>query len=621
MLRKRLSVLVFSLLILSITSGGCGRIVGNILEIGPPENRVVVEKDVMVRMRDGVLLATDVYKPREPGKYPVILTRLPYGKGGMGRAGLVFAQRGYIFVVQDCRACFKSEGDVFIPFATDWEDGMDTVEWIVRQPWYDGNLGTWGASYLGITQWQIAANNPYIKCMYPTITTGRLDMTVHSGGAFHYNLGKGWSSGVGKQNVESSAGMLGMLKDLMPGGLGKKDEEGGYYNKPLMPEFIESWDEIEGMTLEQGLIKAGLMQDVDNPPPDVVYNMLDAMNYPAFSEGSDEFNFKDRYRELTAPMLMLAGWYDIFIGAQLEDYMSIRKTAPEHVAGNTRLIIGPHGHISGTHPDAEKGARMVATIRNLMNVDWYDYWLKGEDNGIMDTAPIRLYVMGKNVWRDEYEWPLARTVYTDYYIHSGGDANTKRGDGTLSTEPTGEGPPDRFKYDPRDPVPTVGGNNLLIPMGAKDQAEVEVRDDVLVFTSAPLEKDLEVTGPIRMILYAASSAKDTDFTAKLCDVYPDGTSLIIQDGIIRARYRESYRAPSLIEPEKVYEYEIGMAATSICFLKGHRIRVQVSSSNFPRFDRNTNAGGEGGIENIIVAEQTVYHDKDNPSRIILPVIP
>jgi hypothetical protein len=260
-------------------------------------------------------------------------------------------------------------------------------------------------------------------------------------------------------------------------------------------------------------------------------------------------------------------------------------------------------------------------IKDFMVFDWFDRWLRGEDNGVEQEAPILLYVIGKNEWRREQEWPLARTKYTDYYLHSNGQANRRAGDGAISTVAPQEESTDKFVYDPLNPVPTHGGNNLLESVGALDQKKIEERPDVLVYTTPALTEAVEATGPITVTLYAASSTRDTDFTAKLCDVYPDGRSLNLADGIIRARYRESLTAPSLIEPGKIYEYRIDLWATSNLFRQGHKIRVQVSSSNFPRFDRNANAGGEGGKNNVLKAEQTIYHDAAHPSHITLPVIP
>jgi len=607
------SFLILAAVIVAVS--GCTLFMSAFLDLPPPSKLVKVEKNVMVEMRDGVRLATDVYKPvGMKGPLPVVLARLPYDKNNVGVVGRLFAERGYIYVIQDCRACFASEGDVFVPMVYDREDGMDTVEWIAEQEWFDGNLGTWGPSYLGITQWAIAYDNPYHKCAYQQITTSRLNATIFLGGAFSYRLASGWTSGVGKQNENASPVPLGEAVDW---------ETEGFFNAPLKPEIPIEWEDLAGKSVDE--LSATLTRAMGLPegevPPDTVEKMIELMAYPGFTEYADAFNYKDRYNRTNAPALMVAGWYDIFIDGQLMDFEAMRANAPGDAGEHTRIIIGPWGHASGAHPDAPRKDRTTGQFKDFFIMDWYEYWLKGKDNGVTDQAPIKLFVMGKNQWRDEYEWPLERTEYTKFYLHGGGDANSINGDGVLSTEPPGDEPPDEFAYDPRDPVPTMGGANLLENVGPKDQAEVEKRDDVLVFTSVKLDDELEITGPIEAVIYAASSAVDTDFTVKLCDVYPDGTSLNLQEGIIRARYRDSLTAPSLIEPGKVYEYHIKLWPTSNCFLPGHRIRIQVSSSSFPRFDRNANAGGVGGEMNIVVADQTIYHDRRRPSHLLLPVIP
>jgi len=382
-----------------------------------------------------------------------------------------------------------------------------------------------------------------------------------------------------------------------------------------------SYQDMAHLTIEQIAVKAGFAESSQKVSADTTDQMIELMSYPGFALSSDDFNFKDRYRQVSAPALMIAGWYDIFLAGQLDDFMAMRKMAPGDAGRYTRIIIGPWGHIRGKHPDAGQEASLGVMIKDLMVFKWFDRWLRGEENGIEKQAPILLYVMNKNEWRPEQEWPLARTRYTDYYFHSNGRANSRSGDGAISAEKSMEEAADKFEYDPLQPVPTHGGNNLLESVGAMDQKKIEARQDVLVYTTPALTEAVEATGPITVTLYAASSTRDTDFTAKLCDVYPDGRSLNLADGIIRARYRESLTEPSLIEPGKIYEYKIDLWSTSNLFPKGHRIRVQVSSSNFPRFDRNSNAGGEGGKDKVIKAEQTIYHDAAHPSHITLPIIP
>jgi putative CocE/NonD family hydrolase len=285
------------------------------------------------------------------------------------------------------------------------------------------------------------------------------------------------------------------------------------------------------------------------------------------------------------------------------------------------MVVGPWPHgVTRKVGEIDFGKEANLNERYLQS-NWFDHWLKGKGTDIDNWAPLRIFVMGTKKWRNEYEWPLARTKFTPYYFHSNGNANTAAGDGTLSTQkPVGE-PADEYVYDPANPVPTKGGCNLTIAAGPFDQRENEKRDDVLVFTTDVLTDDLEVTGPVKTVLYAASSATDTDLTAKLVDVYPDGRAMNICDGIIRARYRNQGKA-ELIEPNKTYRYEIDLWPTSNVFLKGHRVRVEISSSNFPRFDRNPNTGHKFGADaEIIKANQEIYHDQLHPSHILLPVIP
>jgi hypothetical protein len=284
-----------------------------------------------------------------------------------------------------------------------------------------------------------------------------------------------------------------------------------------------------------------------------------------------------------------------------------------------RLLVRPadHSEVEKNGFDLDYGAEVHR---------WFDYWLKGIDNGIMNEPPVRLFVMGKNRWREENEWPLARTIYTPWYLHSAGQANTLHGDGSLSAERPASEPQDRYTYDPHDPVPTRGGGlccwQAALPGGAFDQRQVEARKDVLVYTSAMLEQDLEVTGPLKVVLWAASSAVDTDWTAKLVDVHPCGYARNLADGILRARYRHGTSKAQLLKPGGIEEYVIELSPTSNVFLAGHRIRLEISSSNFPHYDRNPNTGrAAASEEDMVSAAQTVYHDAQHPSHILLPIIP
>ena len=329
------------------------------------------------------------------------------------------------------------------------------------------------------------------------------------------------------------------------------------------------------------------------------------------------------------PMFHVSSWYDIFLEGALNAFQALRERGGSPLArSGQKLLVGPWSHLrpyttptSKETGDIDFGEAALIDLHPYL-VRWFDFWLKDIDTGIMDEPPVSIFVMGENRWREENEWPLARTHYTRFYLHADGPANTRSGAGTLSTAPPDDEPPDQFVYDPADPVPTAGGSVMIIPQGVEDQRSVEDRQDVLVYTSEVLERDLEVTGPIKAHIFAATTARDTDFTVKLVDVRPDGYAHNLQDGIIRARYRDSAAQPLLVDPGRVYEYVIDLWWTSHLLKAGHRLRVEVSSSNFPRFDRNQNTGAALGIDSRLeIAQQTVHHSAGYPSHIILPVIP
>jgi putative CocE/NonD family hydrolase len=367
-------------------------------------------------------------------------------------------------------------------------------------------------------------------------------------------------------------------------------------------------------------------------------------HHPAFATWIDHPDYDDYWKatavdenfdKFTIPVLQVCGWYDLYAGGMMINHVGLREQAGNELArDNAKIIMGPwtHPQAGMTLPPGTTNAGDrdfgLGSLLNTAAIEkaWFDHWLKGVDNGSEHEAPVKIYVMGSDVWRDEQEWPLARTKWTPYYLHSGGFANSINGDGTLSTELPGEGRSDMFAYDPLNPVPSMGGCNCcnpeVVPWGVFDQRVVEFRDDVLVYTTPPLEHDIEVTGPIIMHLWATTDGPDTDFTAKLCDVYPDGRSWNLCDGIVRARYRNGRAPASLVEPGEVYHFEIDLWVTSNVFKAGHAIRIEISSSNFPRFDRNLNTGGVIGRETEVrTAINRVYHDPDRPSHVLLPVIP
>jgi putative CocE/NonD family hydrolase len=337
------------------------------------------------------------------------------------------------------------------------------------------------------------------------------------------------------------------------------------------------------------------------------------------------------YDQISVPALNISGWYDIFLWSTFQNYRGMQRRGGTEVARqNQRLIIGPwtHANFSGSFPEREFGPGASSAAIDLpgIHLRWFDRWLKEVDNGIDQEPPVMIYVMGIDEWRSESDWPLPDTQYRPYYLHSRGQANTLHGNGTLSTEAPGDEPPDVYLFNPLRPVPTVGGQ-VILPgsnaMGPRDQREVELRDDVLVFSTPTLDRPVEVTGPIEVHLFVASSAPDTGFTGKLVDVYPDGRAMILTEGILRARYRNSFTEPELVKPGQVYELRLNLWATSNVFLPGHRIRLEISSSNFQRFDRNSNTGGDISKESADqyqIAVNRIFHDTAWPSRLILPII-
>ena len=570
-------------------------------KLSQPIYRAKVDVNVMVSMRDGTKLATDIYRPDAEEKFPAILVRLPYGKTEayceMPALGWYFSKRGYVFVVQDVRGKYDSEG-VPYPFVNEPDDGYMTQKWIVTQSWSNGKIGTLGDSYYGYTQWASAPlRSPHLKTMITLVTaTDLYGEWLYINGPFHLYTMLGW--------LYLCWGTRAMLfHDVKPGFIPINWE-----HLPLITA-----DEAAGQSVE-------CYKDVIKHP-----------NRDAYWKGkSDDYPFD----QVAVPVLHIAGWYDVFLRGQLKDYVAMTdKAATPQARKSQKLVVMPcHHEIARFTPPEERGFGPGKDIDFGPNVDpdmmalclrWFDYWLKGIDNGLMDEPPVRIFIMGENVWRYENEWPLARARYTKYYLHSNGRANSMYGDGFLNTKaPDTSEPSDSYVYDPNDPVPSAAEDLWYFLDVVKDQRIVEKRDDVLVYTTPPLRESVEVTGPLSVKLYASSTARDTDFTAKLVDVHPNGYVQYIQEGIIRARYRESRESPSLIEPGKIYEYTIDLWATSNLFKAKHRIRVEISSSNFPRFDRNPNTGHEFGVDTkTVTATQTIYHDEHHPSHILLPIVP
>jgi putative CocE/NonD family hydrolase len=562
---------------------------------------VAVEKLLheRVAMRDGIHLDTNVYHPPGAARYPTVLIRTPYGKGADFPAGYSsFIQHGYAVVMQDVRGRYGSEG-VFDALHQEGPDGYDTLNWIAAQPWSDGKVGMIGGSYLGIAQWRVALlNNPHLKAIFPVVSGSDdyLDRFYSPGGA-----------------MKLGHRLLWLSQNLTPAGVAK-------------PKFGDYIGHLPLRTSDRAAAKTTLP---------IYQTVLDHPTYDSFWK---EQSIRENISRVHVPVFSVGGWYDNYVESDLDAFAALHK--PGKPDDKHRIMIGPWPHnMSSLFAGIGFGNDSSAPIR-AYQIEWFDHWLKGTPEGAtrytpstwhnvpaeVDEAPMHIFVMGVNRWRDEQEWPLARTRYTALYLAGKGHANTLKGDGGLVWKVEKKAKPDQFTYDPRDPVPTMGGavccDPKIFPWGPMDQRSVEKRKDVLVYTSEALKQDLEVTGPVRVVLYAASSAPDTDFTAKLIDVFPSGEARNLTDGLLRVRYRHGLDKAELGEPGEIYPLTIDAGVTSNVFLPGHRIRVEISSSNFPRFDRNPNTGRPLADETVLKkAQQSVYHTRIYPSHVLLPVVP
>ncbi len=547
-----------------------------------PQGPFVFEADVKTPMRDGVNLAANVFRPKGDGPFPVILMRTPYGKpDDKWDDAKRYTAAGYAMVVQDCRGRGKSEG-VWDPFRYDVQDGYDTQEWIGHQPWCNGSIGTSGGSYVGWTQWAPAPKSSrYLKAMVPVVPFANTYDLAYTGGAFQLALLMGWGTAVGG---------ISLAPDKL---------QEAFRHLPLRT-FTEQFDKK-------------------------VPYLDDWVTHYTYDDYWKARGIDHRYADITVPILNIGGWYDIFSKVTLDLVTQVRAASTNReVRRNQFVVIGPWTHGVGAKQVGELDFGTDAGLDlGGLQFKWFQYWLKGRETGIQDWPAYYLFVMGENRWRGENEWPLKRTRFTSFFLHGAGHAATLKGDGLLNSTEPGEEPSDQFTYDGSNPVPSVGGNNLVgASAGPMDQAGVEERADVLVYSTAPLEQDTELTGPVKLILWAASSARDTDFTGKLVDVHPDGKAYNLCDGIVRAQYRNGADKPALLEPGKATQFEVDLWVTSNLFRQGHRIRLEVSSSNFPRFDRNPNSGKPFGTDTeLLSARQTILHDRDHASYLVLPVIP
>jgi hypothetical protein len=563
---------------------------------------VTIEHDVPVQMRDGMVLRADIYRPTTAGKFPVILKRTPYDKRNVDATdfGLNAASHGYVVINQDVRGRYASEGEWY-PFLHESDDGYDTVEWAAALPYSDGRVGMYGGSYVGATQMLTAiAHPPHLSGICPVVTASNYhDGWTYQGGAFEQWFNESWTSGLAQDTLnrvvqKHTNAMNGIL--TLPLG-----------NYPLfeLPQDSSDADRLRSLAPY----------------------FLDWLAHPDYDGYWKRWSIEEQYSKITVPSLTIAAWYDIFLGGSLNNYVGVRQHgANEAARRGQRLLVTIGGHAGSSRKIGEVDFGATAEFKeDEVTLAWYDYLFKNVNNEFANPKPVKIFVLGTNQWRDEDDWPLARAHNTKYFLHSSGKVNSVSGDGGLATDAPRSDNPDPYVYDPTNPAPTVGGPlccdwGHLAP-GPRDQRAVEARADVLVYSTPPLAQDLEVTGPVQLELFAKSSAVDTDFTAKLVDVWPNGFAQNLTEGIIRARYRTSQEKPELMNPGQVYKFMIDVWATANVFLKGHRVRLEISSSNFPRFDRNLNTGQDaGGAAKPVSVTNFVYHDAGHPSALILPVV-
>jgi putative CocE/NonD family hydrolase len=570
---------------------------------------VTLTKNIKVKMRDGVLLSGDLYRPDSDDQYPAVIMRTPYNKNGMETCKdysdpYLLAEKGYNVFIQDVRGCYSSEGVLKSTGENEINDGYDTVEWAAVQPWCNGMVGMYGLSYFGYTQLAAAEQRPpHLVAICPFEMSGLYPFSVgktctmntyHLMWLYSQALGNLEASDIKEEEKQRLKDKL--LKNMnqipeMLNILPLRDIPAAYVDEfPLLKDFIE------------------ILDNIDNPAfKKRIHNPLD-------------------FENMNVAMLHCAGWYDLAHEGVVGNYEeALRKASTERMEKGQKLILGPWVHGGDfsnviDHVDFGEHASGKAFGMAKKTQDWFDYWLKGIDNGIMEEPPIDLFVMGVNQWRKEKEWPLKRTLYKNFYLHSNGNANTLNGDGRLSQQLPGDEKEDRYTYNPGEPVPSLAQDYS----GARviqELSEIEKREDILVYQTEVLDNDMEVTGHIKIELFISTDVVDTDFMCKLLDIHPDGKRYALSSGVTRVRYRNSLK-PEFMESGKIYEVAVDMGTTSNVFLKGHKVGVEITSSSFPNIDRNLNTGVKiGAGSDYLIAHHKIYHNQNYASKLILPVIP
>ena len=593
------------------------------------EEIAIIDQKVMMPMRDGVRLATDIYRPKTDKKVPIIFSRTPYNFNSWGdgeertgtyRRALEAVKRGYAYVVQNERGRYFSEGEWDI-LGVPLTDGYDAFSWMKDQPWSNGKIGTYGCS--STAEWQMAVaalDHPSHAAMVPQ------GFGAGVGRVGNINEQGNWYRG-GAEQMLFFAWLYGVehdkFKPRIPEGATQEDliRISRFYD--LAPENpkVDMKEALSHLPIQD------ILQNI-NGKREIFDKMIRRKpNDPAWYEGG---LYHDNM-EIGVPSFWFASWYDVSITPNISLFNHVRNHAKDKaIRDNQYLVIAPTLHCAYTRATENTfvGERSVGDAR--LNYDeqiykWFDLWLKGEQNDFKETTPrVQYYTMGLNQWQSAETWPPENTKQVTWYLNSNGSANSRFGDGTLSTSKPKEDHPDAYTYDPMNPVLSYGGNvcctGNAVKGGAYDQQDMEARNDILVYTTEPLDKDTEISGFIESTLYVSSDVKDTDFTIKLIDVYPDGTAYNLDETIQRARYREGYDKEVFMEEGKVYQIDLTPMATSNLFKKGHRIRVEISSSNFPRFARNLNTGGNNFDESEgVIAHNLIHHSKEHPSQIRVSV--
>ena len=562
--------------------------------------QVTLERGVKAKMRDGVVLSADIYRPKSDGKFPVLLQRTPYDKRNSAEFAFTAAAHGFVVVVQDVRGRYSSEGEWYT-FKHESDDGYDTVEWVAALPYSNGKVGMWGGSYVGATQMLTAiAHPPHLAGICPVVTASNYhDGWTYQGGAFEQWFNQSWTSGLSQDTVNRMV---------------EKNTNAvvGAWKLPLTSYPLFNFPDPAAAPISTNAVAP---------------YFLDWLAHPSYDDYWKPLAIEERYADINVPILHIAAWYDIFQGGSLRNYIGIKAHGGSDAAlRGQHLFVTIGGHAGGGRKigDIDFGPAAAEFNENEITLKWYQYLFQGAQNEFAGK-PVKIFVMGANHWREEDDWPLARAQSTKFFLHSSKGANSLRGDGVLSTTAPRSEQSDHYLYDPSNPAPTIGGplccDGPHLAPGPRDQRPVEARDDVLVYTTPAFSQDTEVTGPVSLEVFAQSSAVDTDFLGKLVDVGADGFAQNLTEGIIRARYRNSQEKPELMNPGQVYKFVIDLWSTSNVFLKGHSLRLEISSSNFPRFDRNMNTGEvQAAAQRYVSATNTIYHDADHPSVLILPMV-